>query len=178
MCIRDRAPMGPFGDAFLLSEKRVAEWSHRSLRGGANPGTVSNRVGLLRRLVRILDGLPERMRVQGRAVERLSPLTLADFVVLREACSDDAWRVIVAGAAAGSVVPHVVGGDFSWTGLGILFPSAETRLVLPKWVYEASSLSAVPIRRDHWFEARATASRVGIELTAQRLTRTYAVEAL
>ena len=133
---------------------------------------------MLRRLVRILDGLPERMRVQGRAVERLSPLTLADFVVLREACSDDAWRVIVAGAAAGSVVPHVVGGDFSWTGLGILFPSAETRLVLPKWVYEASSLSAVPIRRDHWFEARATASRVGIELTAQRLTRTYAVEAL
>ncbi|GBE23198.1 hypothetical protein BMS3Bbin01_02582 [bacterium BMS3Bbin01] len=164
--------------AVLLTEERVARWSHAQKRAGMNEGTLKNHLSRLARLVRVKGGLPARMQIRSTKKAADPPLDMVGLLGLVDGLDADAVAAVVAGAGAGLVVPDAVGATVAVDGTRIVDAEGGEHVVLDPWVAAARAVAGVTVSRAGWGRAMTAAKRDGIALSADRLRLTWTVSLL
>ena len=176
--LADVAPESGGVLAGLLTEAKVARWSHVQKDAGMNVGTLKNHLARLGRLIRVSNGLPARMRTRSTGKDPEPPLEMGELSGLVECLDADVAAALVVGAGAGLVVPDSIDATVACDGTRVVTSDGTEHVVLDSWVPAARRVAGVTVTRDGWNRARAVAKRHEIALTADRLRLTWTVAVL
>ncbi len=179
--LSDVAPTGSCDVDELLTEAKVAGWSHRMRADGMDDGTLANHLGRMNGLLRAKAGHGPVESDPSQRRNRRPPYDPEELLALAEKLAPadpPAAAAIVAGAGAALLVPDVDGAAVAAdaTGVAIVTAAGERKSLTPRWSELASRLSDVTIDRSAWNRARAAADAE--PLNHQRVHLTWAVDAL
>lgn len=151
----------------LLTEARIVWWSNRCLAAGESPKSIAVQIPRLRRMRRVLDGLPARMRA-AKPVRALpdAPLTSGALEQLADAVGQGPARAALAAAVgAGQVGRPAVGGTMTCdAGVYWFVTAAGVRWRVPVGLDGlAASVVGVVVPADGWTAVTRAAARGGIE---------------
>jgi hypothetical protein len=156
--VADVAPAAGCALVDLVTDTQVAVWNSSKHDQYGTGRSLSVYVGRMRRLLRVMNGLPARIDAPRSRRATQAPLSDAAYEELLEVCADGgggAWRAFAAGFGAGAPGASAVGAVFETDGLGTVLrlASGERRRVLAE-IAAVDGLVGVTVRDGDWAELR------------------------